>query len=68
MYEFFIQVSDPYWLEKVQLHHMDTDSFVLSFDADIQELTNVLQHDKKAFDFSDLDESHELYDPIHKKV
>ena len=47
---------------------MDTDSFILSFDTNHQELINFLQENKDEFDFSELDKSHELYNPINKKV
>ena len=47
---------------------MDTDSFILSFDTNHQELINFLQENKYDFDFSELDKSNELYDPINKKV
>ena len=47
---------------------MDTDSFILSFDTNHQELMNYLQENKDEFDFSELHKSHELYDPINKKV
>ena len=33
---------EPYWQNKVQLHYMDTDSFILSFDTNHQELINFL--------------------------
>ena len=47
---------------------MDTDSFILSFDTNNQELINFLQQNKDEFDFSELHPSDELYDPINKKV
>ena len=47
---------------------MGTDSFILSVDTNHQELINFLQQSKDEFDFSELDKSHELYDPINKKV
>ena len=47
---------------------MDIDSFVLSFDANNQELTNFSQQNKDNFDFSELDKNHQLYDTINKKV
>ena len=47
---------------------MDTDSFILSFNANHQELINFSQQNKDEFDFSELDKSNELYDPINKKV
>ena len=46
---------------------MDTDSFILSFNANNRELINFLQENKDEIDFSELDKSHELYDPINKK-
>ena len=47
---------------------MDTDSSILSFDTNHQELINFLQQNKDEVDFSELDKSHELYDPIIKKI
>ena len=29
MYEFYHNTLEPHWQNKVQLHYMDTDSFVL---------------------------------------
>ena len=68
MYEFYYHTLEPYWQNKVQLHYMDTDSFILSFNANLQELINFLQENKDEFDFSELHPSDELYDPINKKV
>ena len=68
MYEFYYHTLEPYWQNKVQLHYMDTDSFILSFNANHQEIINFLQENKDEFDFSELDKSNELYDPINKKV
>ena len=68
MYEFYYHTFEPYWQNKVQLHYMDTDSFILSFNANNRELRNFLQENKDEFDFSELDKSHEFYDPIDKKV
>ena len=45
---------------------MDTDSFVLSFDTNNQQLFELLQQNKNEFDFKELDESHESYGPINK--
>ena len=45
---------------------MDTDSFILSFKTG--DLINDLEYFKDDFDFSKLDENHELYDTINKKV
>ena len=68
LYEFYYHTLEPYWQNKVQLHYMDTDSFILSFNANNRELRNILQENKDEFDFSELDKSHEFYDPINKKV
>ena len=68
MYEFYYNKLQPYWQNKIHLHYMDTDSFILSFDTNHQELINFLQENKDEFDFSELDKSDELYDPINKKV
>ena len=68
MYEFYYNKLQPYWKQSIQLHYMDTDSFILSFDTNHQELINFLQGNKDEFDFSELHPSDELYDPINKKV
>ena len=68
MYEFYYNKLQPYWKQSIQLHYMDTDSLILSFDTNHQELINFLQENKDEFDFSELDKSHELYNPINKKV
>ena len=68
MYEFYYNKLQPYWKQSIQLHYMDTDSFILSFDTNHQELINFLQENKDEFDFSELHPSDELYDPINKKV
>ena len=47
---------------------MDTDSFVFSFDTNNQEIINFLQQNKDESDFSELDKSHKLYDPIEKVI
>ena len=45
---------------------MDTDSFILSIKTG--DLINDLEYFKDDFDFSELDENHELYGTINKKV
>ena len=52
----------------MQLHYLDTESFVLSFDANNQNLTIFLQQNKDDFDFSELQKGHEIFGPITKKV
>ena len=68
LYDFYYNKLQPYWQNKIHLHYMDTDSFILSFDTNHEELINFLQQNKDEFDFSELDKSHELYNPINKKV
>ena len=60
---FFNHILD---IENLQLHYMDTDSFVLSVNTKniIQDLHNL----KKYFDFSNLNEDHQLFSNINKKV
>ena len=33
MYEFYYNKLQPYWKQSIQLHYMDIDSFILSFDT-----------------------------------
>ena len=68
LYEFYYHILEPYWQNKVQLHYMDTESFILSFDTNQENLLEFVKQTKDKFDFSELDKSHELYDPTNKKV
>ena len=65
MYEFYYNSLKPYWKDKMQLHYIDTDSFILSFDTSFDELINILQQNKDDFDFSELNSKHELYSTIN---
>ena len=53
LYEFYYKRLEPYWQNKVHLHYMDTDSFVLSFNANNQQLLEFLERNKDEFDFSE---------------
>ena len=66
MYEFYYHKLQPYYEDKIKLHYMDTDSFILSIKTG--DLINDLEYFKDDFDFSELDPSHELYNSINKKV
>ena len=66
MYEFYYHKLQPYYGDKIKLHYMDTDSFILSIKTG--DLINDLEYFKDDFDFSELDPSHELYNSINKKV
>ena len=66
MYEFYYHKIQPYYNNNVKLHYMDTDSFILSIKT--EDLIKDLEYFKNDFDFSELDENHELYDIINKKI
>ena len=67
MYETYYDKLQPYFGQKnIQLHNMDTDSFVLSVNTkyNIKDLKNL----EDIFYFSNLDENHELFSNKNKKV
>ena len=67
MYETYYDVLQPYYRqENIQLHYMDTDSFVLSVNTKyiIKDLKNL----ENFFDFSNLDKNHELFSDKNKKL
>ena len=70
MYEFYYHKLQPYYSSRsdasIKLHYMDTDSFILSIKTG--DLINDWKYFKDDFDFSELDPSHQLYNPINKKV
>ena len=68
MYEWYYDKMQSYFGEdNLELHYLDTDSFIFSFKP-IKSLYEDLKLFKEAFDFSDLDPSHELYSKDNKKV
>ena len=67
MYETYYDILQPYFSqENLQLHYIDCDSFVLSIKSEniIKDLKNL----ENIFDFSNIDENHELYSEKNKKV
>ena len=67
MYETYYDIIQPYFGQKdIQLESMDTDAFVLSLNTKdiIKELKNL----EDIFDFSILDENHELFSFKKKKI
>ena len=66
MYEFYYHKLQPYYNNKIKLHYMDKDSFILSIKT--TNLLKDLEYFKNDFDSSELDKSHELYGTIPKKV
>ena len=50
----------------IQIHYMDTDSFILSVNT--KDLIRDLKNLEDKFDFINLDENHELFSNKNKKV
>ena len=66
MYERYYDKLQPYFgQENIQLHYMETDSFVISVKAKdfIKDLKNL----EDIFDFSNLNENHELFSDKNKR-
>ena len=68
MYEFCYDKLNPCRQDKMKLHYMDTDSFVLSFDTDYEQLVDFSKQNKDEFDFSEIIPKHVLYDTSNKEV
>ena len=67
MYETYYDNLQPYFgQENLQLHYLDCDSFILSIKSEniIKDLKNL----EDIFDFSNIEENHELYSEKNKKV
>ena len=67
MYETYYDKLQPYFgQENIQLHYMDTDSFVLSVNT--KDIIKNLKNLEDIFDSSNLDENNELFSNKNKKV
>ena len=67
MYETYYDILQPYFREKIlQLHYMDTDSFVLSINT--KDIIKDLKNLEDIFDFSNFNKNHELFSNKNKKV
>ena len=67
MYETCYDKLQPYFgQEDIQLHYMDTDSFVLSVNT--KDIIKDLKNLEDIFDFSNLDKNHELFSNKNKNV
>ena len=67
MYETYYDKLQPYFGQKnIQLHYMDTDSFVLSVNT--KDIIKDLKNLENIFDFSNLDKNHEIFSNKNKKV
>ena len=66
MYETYYDILQPYFgQENIQLHYMDTDSFVLSVNT--KDIIKDLKNLEDIFDFSNLDKNHELFSKKKQK-
>ena len=67
MYETYYDKLQPYFGQEIyQLHYIDTDAFVLSIDT--KDIIKDLKNLENIFDFSILDQNHELFSNKNKKV
>ena len=67
MYETFYDTLQPYFgQEKLQLHYIDTDGMILSMKP--ENIIKDLKTLEDIFDFSNLDENHELFSNKNKKI
>ena len=66
MYETYYDTLQPYFgQEYLQLHYVDTDGVILSMKT--QNIIKDLKKLEDIFDFSNLDENHELFSNENKK-
>ena len=66
MYETYYDTLQPYFgQENLQLHYFDTNGMILSMKT--QNIINDLKNLEDIFDFSNLDEKHELFSNKNKK-
>ena len=67
MYEFYYDTLQPYFgQENLQLHYIDTDGMFLSMKT--KDIIKDLKNLEDVFDFSNLDENHELFSNKNKKI
>ena len=67
MYETYYDTLQPYFgQENLQLHYIDTDGMILSMKT--KDIIKDLKNLEDIFDFSNLDENHELFSNRNKKV
>ena len=67
MYETYYDTLQPYFgQENLQLHYMDCDNFILNIKS--ENIISDLKNFENMFDFSNIDENHELYSEKNKKV
>ena len=67
MYETYYDTLQPYFgQDNLQLHYVDTDGMFLSMKT--KDIIKDLKKLEDIFDFSNLDENHEMFSNINKKV
>ena len=67
MYEIYYDTLQPYFgQENLQLHYIDTDGMILSMKT--ENINKDFKNLEDIFDFSNLDQNHELFSEKNKKV
>ena len=67
MYETYYDIFQPFFgQENLQLHYIDTDGMILS--TKTKDIIKDLKNLEDIFDFSNLDENHELFSIKNKKL
>ena len=67
MYETYYDILQPYFgQENLQLHYIDTDGMILSMKT--KDIIKDSKNLEDIFDFSNLDENHELFSNKNKKI
>ena len=67
MFETYYDTLQPYFgQENLQLHYIDTDGMILSMKT--KDIIKDLKNLEYIFDFSNLDENHELYSEKNKRI
>ena len=67
MYATYYDILQPYFgREMLQLHYIDTDGMILSMNT--KDFIKDLKNSENIFDFSNLDEYHELFSNKNEKV
>ena len=67
LYETYYDRLQPYFgQENIQLHYIDTDAFALSDNT--KDIIKDLKNLEDLFDFSNLDQNHELFSNKNKKI
>ena len=66
LYETYYDQLQPYFGQNIQLHYMDTDSFILGINT--KDVIKDLKNLEEIFDFSNLDQNQELFSNKNKII